>query len=343
MADQSSSLWSGRNVLITGTSGFLGSWLTKFLVDNKANVFAFDYRMSKFSNFSYFRLETKVKKIIEGSITDLDLVKKIFRENNIDTCFHLAAQPIVGLGLESAIPTFETNIKGTWNILEVCRMTESVRRVVVTSSDKAYGEHKDLPYREEFALRPADPYSTSKACTDLIAQTFGKIYKMPIGITRCANIYGGGDFHFSRIVPSVAKSIVLNKNPKLTSDGTPVRDLIFILDAVSAYITLAEQVHQDKVKGEAFNFSGEIPMTILDLVKKMILISGKKLKPEIMQTREQGKEIDEQYLSCEKAKKILKWKPKVSLDDGIKETLNWYGNFFNSEFYKKDPANFSSI
>ncbi|MBD3155540.1 MAG: NAD-dependent epimerase/dehydratase family protein [Candidatus Aenigmarchaeota archaeon] len=327
--------WEGKNVLVTGVSGFVGSWLSDTLVERGSNLFSFKYSEKSFSNFDYLNLSKRSEKVIKGSVTDLELLKRTFKKNDIDTCFHLAAQTIVGVGMKSPLLTFKVNIEGTWNILESCRQSNAIERVIIASSDKAYGAHEKLPYKEDYALLPAEPYSTSKACADILSQLFGKFYGLPIGIVRPANIFGGGDFNFSRIVPSISKDIIFNKRPEITTQGRAIRDFIYISDMIDAYLTLAQKLDDKKVRGEPFNFSGENKISILELVKKMIEVSNKDLEPKILGTRNEEKEIDEQYLNCEKAKRLLGWKPKTPLKEGIKKSLDWYEDFFNSDFYKK--------
>jgi CDP-glucose 4,6-dehydratase len=322
--------WEGRNVLITGANGFVGSWLAESLINKKANVIALirDYVPS--STLNYMGISQKLKAIVNGDITDFFSVKRVFNEYEIDTCFHLAAQTIVGVANRSPIPTFETNIKGTWNILEAALNSKTIERIVIASTDKVYGEPIKLPIKEDHPLLATYPYDASKACADIISHTYFKTYGLPVGITRCCNIYGGGDLNFSRIVPDTVRSIIFNKNPIIRSDGTPVRDFIFVADVVEAYLYLAENLERKDVKGEAFNFGSNSPIKILDLVNKVIEISGKKLKPTILGKGKQKGEINVQYLSIEKAEKLLKWKPKVSLEEGLKKTIEWYTNYFSS-------------
>lgn len=327
--------WEGRNVLITGASGFIGSWLSKNLIEKGANVVAMLKDNAPDIVLKYLGIYSKLKAIEKGDIVNFDWVKKIFADYNIDTCFHLAAQAIVGIANQSPIPTLETNIKGTWNILEVTRIIESVKRLIVASSDKCYGEPIKLPITEDHPLLASYPYDASKACADILSRTYSKTYGLSIGVTRCCNIYGGGDLNFSRIVPDTIRSVISNKNPVIRSDGTPVRDFIFVMDAISGYLTLAENLERNEIKGEAFNFGSNSPITILDFVNKIIKISGKSLKPEVIGKSKPKAEIDAQYLSSEKAEKLLNWRPKVSLENGLKETIRWYSDFFTSPYGKE--------
>ncbi|MFB0544824.1 MAG: GDP-mannose 4,6-dehydratase [Asgard group archaeon] len=321
--------WNGKNILITGSTGFVGSWLSKALVERKANVIVLVKTDAKDSLLKYMGTYPKLKAVVRGDIIDYNSMKSIFDKYEIDTCFHLAAQAIVGTANQSPTQTFETNIKGTWNMLEVARVCK-VERLIVASTDKVYGEPIKLPITEEHPLLASYPYDASKACADILSRTYFKTYGLPVGVTRCCNIYGGGDLNFSRIVPDTVRSIVLNKNPTIRSDGTPVRDFIYITDAISGYLTLAENLDREKIKGEAFNFGSNSPIKIIDLVNLMIKISGKDLKPEILGKGKPKAEIGTQYLSIEKARNLLNWRPKFSLEEGFEETIKWYEEYFKS-------------
>jgi len=322
--------WKEKNVLITGTNGFVGTWLAESLINKKANVVALIRDHIPSSTLNYMGISQKLNAIVNGDITDSFTVKRVLNEYEIDTCFHLAAQTIVGVANRSPLPTFETNIKGTWNILEAALNSKTIERIVIASTDKVYGEPLKLPIKEDHPLLATYPYDASKACADILSRTYFSTYGLPIGITRCCNIYGGGDLNFSRIVPDTSRSVIFNKNPVIRSDGTPVRDFLFIGDVTAAYLTLAENLERNNVKGEAFNFGSNSPIKILDLVDKIIKVSEKNLKPIILGKGKQKGEISVQYLSNEKAEKLLKWKPKVSLEEGLKKTIKWYTNYFSS-------------
>ena len=323
--------WEGKNILITGSTGFVGFWLTKKLIEEKANVISIVRDQVPESPFFFTGL-SKMVKVINGDIIDFNLVNRVFNEYEIDSCFHLAAQPIVTIANRSPIPTFETNIKGTWNILEVGRTCGTLERMVIASTDKVYGEPIKLPIEEDHPLLAIYPYDASKSCLDILSRTYAKTYGLPIGVTRCCNIYGGGDINFTRIIPGTIKSVLLGKSPVIRSDGTPIRDFIYVDDAVEAYLTIAENLNREEIKGEAFNFGSNSPISVLDSVKKIIKISGKKLEPEILGKSNPKGEIDRQYLSSKKAEKLLGWKPKVNLEEGLKRTIKWYQDFFNHFF-----------
>jgi CDP-glucose 4,6-dehydratase len=312
------SFWEGRNVLITGGTGFVGSWLTKQLYDNDANVIVLVRDLAE----PQIGRTPKIRAIVKGDLLDYDSLLRIFNEYEIDTCYHLAAQAIVGVANRNPISTFETNIKGTWNILEAARNSKLVKRIIVASSDKAYGKHDKLPYTEEFELRGLNPYDASKACEDILARTYHNTYGMPIAVTRFANIYGGGDFNFSRIIPDTIRSLLLNKPPIIRSDGTPIRDYVYISDVVNAYLLLAEKI--EKAVGNAFNFGTNKPISVLELVNLIIKVSGKNITPTIEGKEAPKGEIDKQFLDSSKVKRILGWEAKVPLQEGLKHTYEWY-------------------
>jgi CDP-glucose 4,6-dehydratase len=318
--------WFNRNVFVTGCTGLLGSWLTKLLVERGANVTGLirDWVPKSNLNWSGFINEINV---VRGEIEDYFLLERVINEYEIDTVFHLSAQTIVSIANRNPISTFETNIKGTWNLLEACRRNPTVKRIVVASSDKAYGEQEILPYTEDTPLRGSHPYDVSKSCTDLIAFTYNKTYKLPVCITRCGNFYGGGDLNFNRIVPGTIRSVINNESPVIRSDGSFIRDYIYILDAVNAYLFLAEKMDRLPIYGEAFNFSNETQLSVLELVNKILKMMGREdLEPVVL--NEVKNEIYHQYLSAQKAREVLGWKPLYSLEKGLSETIEWYREFF---------------
>src|SRR3989344_7630921 len=316
--------WRGKNVFITGANGFIGSWLANDLIEKKANVTAVVLDPNEHGNLKILNLQNKLK-IVNGDLADENIVNKIFKENEFDSVFHLAAQAIVSVANNDPIPTFKSNIEGTWNLMEACRNSDSIERIVVASSDKAYGEHKKLPYKEDASLLPKYPYDVSKACADLIARSYFFTYSLPVAITRCANIYGPADMNFSRIVPDMISSILKNKTPVIRSNGTPERDYLFVKDAVSGYLVIAENLDKKEVQGEVFNIGNEKPVKVIDLFNKIAEMSGKAdLKPEILGKGKLKGEIDRQFLDVAKIKNLLNWKAKVSLEEGLNETIRWY-------------------
>ena len=320
--------WKDKNVFVTGATGLLGSWLVKALVDKGANVVCLVRDIVPKSNL-YLNGYYKKVIIVNGRLEDYFLIERTLNEYEINTIFHLGAQTIVGTANRSPLATFESNIKGTWNVLEAARNSEIIERIIVASSDKAYGEHEKLPYSEDMPLKGKHPYDVSKSCADLIAQSYYNTYNLPVGITRCGNFYGGGDLNFNRIVPGTIKSVLNNERPVIRSDGGYIRDYIYILDAVEAYLFLAEKLDNPTIRG-AFNFSNESQVTVLDLVKMIFKqMNREDLEPLIL--NEAKSEIKHQYLSARKAREMLGWKPKYNLETGLRETIEWYNNFFGEQ------------
>lgn len=317
--------WKDRNVFVTGATGILGSWLTKKLVAEKANVTILKRDHVPKSELELSGTVNRVN-IVHGTLEDYWTAERALNEYEIDTCFHLAAQAIVQTSNRSPLPTFEANVRGTWNIMEAIRHNTTVNRVVVASSDKAYGDHGKLPYKEDYPLAGLHPYDASKSCCDIIAQSYAHTYKIPTGIARCGNIYGGGDFNFNRIVPGTIKSIIEGQHPIIRSDGTYIRDYFYVEDAVDAFLTLAQSLDNKNLIANSFNFSPENPLPVMEVVEKILRISGSNLKPIILS--QATNEIKNQYLDCSKAHKLLKWKAKIDIDKGLKNTIEWYRSFF---------------
>ncbi len=317
-------IWRNKVIFITGANGFVGSHLVKRALSYNAKVIVLIKEEIRFSLFKIEGLGSKCK-IYKGDLSSSKLINSIFKNNKIDVCFHMAAQTIVGIANSSPAGTLKTNIQGTWNMLEAARAF-GVKAMVVASSDKAYGEHKKLPYKEDAPLIALHPYDASKSCTDILSRTYANTYKLPIAVTRCANIYGPGDSNFSRIMPDTCRSAIRNKNPIIRSDGTPLRDYVFVDDIVEAYFSLAKSLLNKIIDfGEAFNFGVDNPISVIKVVKKIIKISGNtKLAPEILGKGKIKGEIDRQYLSSVKARRILGWKPKYSLQEGLEITYKWY-------------------
>lgn len=268
----------------------------------------------------------KKMNIVRGSLEDLAVIERALGEYEIDTVFHLAAQAIVGVANRNPISTFEANILGTWNILEACRKHPLIKRVIVASSDKAYGDQENLPYDENMPLQGKHPYDVSKSCADLISHTYFHTYGLPVCITRCGNLYGGGDLNFNRIIPQMIQLVLNGEAPEIRSDGTFVRDYFYIEDAVQAYLLLAEKMEENNLAGEAFNFSNEIQLTVLELVEKILKKMNSNLKPKVL--NQGSNEIKHQYLSAEKARKLLNWTPAYTIDEGLEKTIEWYTEFF---------------
>jgi len=319
--------WKNRNVFVTGCTGLLGSWLVKYLLERKAKVVGLIRDEVPDSNLQRLRLGAHMT-LVRGSLEDYYLINRIINEYEIETVFHLAAQTIVTVANRDPISTFEANIKGTWNILEACRHSKIIKQVIVSSSDKAYGEKEKLPYKEGDPLKGLHPYDVSKSCADLIAQAYYKTYNLPVCITRCANLYGGGDLNFSRIIPGTIRSAFYNESPIIRSDGKYIRDYFYVEDAALALLNLAERMQEKRVLGEAFNFSSGIHVNVIELVDKILKLMRKKITPKIL--NETKHEIRDQYLSIDKAKKVLRWKPCYDLAAGLKKTIEWYVGYFNN-------------
>jgi CDP-glucose 4,6-dehydratase len=316
--------WRGRNVLVTGAGGFLASWICRALVEQAASVVGIvrDSAGERMLNIHLIRDDIN---LIYGSVTDFPVVERVFNEYEIDTCFHLAAQALVVAANRAPLSTFESNIRGTWMVLEAARQCQTVERVVVASSDKAYGDQKELPYREESELAGRYPYDASKVCADVLAQSYAATYELPVAVTRCANIYGGGDLNWSRIIPGTVRSVLRNERPIIRSDGTMERDYIYIGDAVDAYLVLGQRVAEDGVRGHAYNFGSSQAISVLDLVEKILAITKSKLEPHVLGTA--TGEIDRQYLDSSRAQRDLGWEPRFSLEEGLSSTIKWYADF----------------
>ena len=304
----------------------IGSWLVKELLQLQALPVVLIHDADPQSEL-YRSKDIEKTIVVNGALEDYWSMERVINEQEISTVIHLGAQTIVGTAHRSPLPTFEANIRGTYNILEACRVHSSlVKEIVVASSDKAYGEHEDLPYREDMALNGRHPYEVSKSCADLIAQAYHHTYNLPVAIARCGNIYGGGDLNWNRIVPGTIRSILLKQIPIIRSDGKYVRDYIYVKDIARAYIRLAEKLHEKGVRGEAFNFSTEQPLTVLDLVKSIqASLSAKDSDVTILDAAEG--EIRNQSLSAGKAKRVLAWRAEFELDRGLGETIEWYSSF----------------
>ncbi|WP_064911692.1 GDP-mannose 4,6-dehydratase [Bacillus subtilis] len=319
------SFWKNKNVFVTGCTGLLGSYLVKELIEQGANVTGLVRDHVPQSNL-YQGEHIKKMNIVRGSLEDLAVIERALGEYEIDTVFHLAAQAIVGVANRNPISTFEANILGTWNILEACRKHPLIKRVIVASSDKAYGDQENLPYDENMPLQGKHPYDVSKSCADLISHTYFHTYGLPVCITRCGNLYGGGDLNFNRIIPQTIQLVLNGEAPEIRSDGTFVRDYFYIEDAVQTYLLLAEKMEENNLAGEAFNFSNEIQLTVLELVEKILKKMNSNLKPKVL--NQGSNEIKHQYLSAEKARKLLNWTPAYTIDEGLEKTIEWYTEFF---------------
>jgi len=322
MGKMSDLFWKDLPALVTGITGFVGSSLAARLVGLKARVVGLVRDDVAGSSFHQLGLEHAVT-VVHGSLEDYPLLARTVNEYAVEVVYHLGAQTIVGTANRSPLSTFKSNIEGTWNLLEACRAHPGIRAVVVASSDKAYGTHKDLPYHEDFLLNPEYPYDVSKACADLLARSYFKTYGLPVVITRFANIYGPGDLNFSRIIPDTIRSVLQGKNPIIRSDGTPERDYLYIDDVTDLNLLLAERI--EETRGEVFNAGHNKPIRVLELVEAILRLSGRMdLRPEVLGKGSLHGEIDRQWLDAEKAKKVLGWEPRVELGEGLRRTIIWY-------------------
>ncbi len=321
------SAWRGRRVLVTGATGIVGSWVVKSLLERGATVVALCVDLDPQSELVRSGDIHKVKQVY-GSLEDYAAVERAVGVWEVDTVIHLGAQTLVGVAARAPLATFEANIRGTYHLLDACRVHATmIKSVVVASSDKAYGSSPELPYTEQTPLRAHHPYDVSKACTDLLAQTYHDTYGLPVLIARCGNIYGGGDLNWTRIVPGTIRSLLRGERPIIRSDGTFVRDYLYVKDAASAYLCLAEAAATAKLRGEAVNFGGDARRTVLEVVGDLQRLTGRSdLAPDIQNTAKA--EIREQWLSFEKATRVLGWTPAYTMEQGLRETLDWYRRWF---------------
>jgi CDP-glucose 4,6-dehydratase len=318
--------YAGSTALVTGAQGFVGSWLTEHLLDEGGRVVAPRRDVPALSRFRLEGLEQRCD-LVQADLLDGAALARVVNEYEPDIVFHLAAQTIVGTANRSPLATFETNVRGTWNLLEACRALGERGRagaIVVASSDKAYGAHDKLPYREDFPLHPVYPYDVSKACADLVARSYAHTYGLPVAVTRLANIYGPGDFNLSRIVPDTARALVLGERPVIRSDGTPQRDFIHVADAVEAYLTVADSLARPELRGRAWNAGAGEPVAILELVERLIAVSGRDVRPEVQGSGTPAGEIDRQWLESTAIREELGWSPARDFDEGLAETYGWY-------------------
>jgi CDP-glucose 4,6-dehydratase len=323
-----SSFWKDRSVFVTGGTGLLGSWLVKQLLEAGSNVVCLVRDWVPQSELVRSRRIEQVN-TVRGEITDRDLIERALGEYEVEVVFHLAAQTIVGIANRNPVSTFSTNIEGTWNLLEACRRSPKVSSIVVASSDKAYGEQEHLPYNESMPLQGRHPYDVSKSCADLIAQTYAASYNLPVAITRCGNFYGGGDLNWNRVVPGTIRSVIRGERPVVRSDGHFVRDYFYIEDGAAAYMLLAERLASyATLRGQAFNFSNESQVSVLELVDLILRKMDSSLRPSVL--NEASNEIRHQFLSAERARTALSWRPQFTLETGLDRTLAWYRDFLGT-------------
>jgi CDP-glucose 4,6-dehydratase len=321
--------WLDRTTLVTGATGLVGASLVARLVEAGADVTCLVRDWVPQSELVRAGFLEKVK-VARGDVREQDTLERVLGEYETDTVIHLAAQTIVGVANRNPASTFDSNIRGTWALLEACRRSPKVKQIVLASSDKAYGEHEVLPYNEDAPLQGRHPYDVSKSCSDLIGQAYAATYDLPVAITRCGNFYGPGDLNWNRIVPGTIRSVLRGQRPIIRSDGSYIRDYFYVEDGAAAYMLLAEKLAADPaLKGQAFNFSNEIQVTVIDLVNRILALMEAELKP-VIENAASG-EIRRQYLSAEKARRQLGWKPLFTLDQGLTRTIEWYREFLRTE------------
>jgi len=321
--------WLDRPTFVTGGTGLVGSWLVKRLRKAGADIVCLVREWVPQSELVRTRELERVK-VVRGDVRDREVLERALGEYEIDTVIHLAAQTIVTIANRNPIPTFETNIAGTWNLLEACRRSPRVKQIIVASSDKAYGDQEILPYSENTPLQGQHPYEVSKSAADLIALTYAKSFDVPVSITRCGNFYGGGDLNWNRIIPGTIRSLLRGQKPIIRSDGEYIRDYFYVEDGAAAYMLLAEQLAtRPELRGQAFNFSNEIQMSVREMVNQILKLMHSDLNPIIR--NEVSNEIRHQYLSSEKARRVLNWSPMFNLGEGLQKTIDWYKDYFENE------------
>lgn len=313
----------GRSVLVTGAHGLLGSWLVKALLEGGAKVVTLRRDEPAVSSLELLGLEREVD-IVHGDVSDDEVVARALNEYDVDTVFHLAAQTLVGTANRAPLSTFETNIRGTWVVLEACRL-HGVERVIVASSDKAYGLQPELPYREDQPLRPSYPYDVSKAAADMLARSYWHTFELPVAVTRFANLYGGADTNHSRLIPEAVCAALACRPPVVRSDGSPERDFLYVEDAARAYLAIWEALGRGAGRGEAFNAGGGEPHRVSDVIALICRLAGTSVAPDIRGEGTPHGEIDRQWVDASKLRGLTGWEPTVSLEEGLGRTIDWYG------------------
>jgi CDP-glucose 4,6-dehydratase len=331
--------WRDRPVLVTGGSGLLGGHLVASLLEHGAAVHCLirDWTPHSILLAEYERNAT----LIRGDITDQAVMERALGENEIDTVFHLAAQTLVPVANRNPVSTFESNIKGTWTVLEAARRSPLVRQIVAASSDKAYGDQQELPYNESLPLAGKHPYDVSKSCADLICQAYAASYDLPVAVTRCGNLYGAGDLNWNRIIPGTIRSVLRDQQPVIRSDGSLVRDYFYAGDAAEAYMVLAEKLAGDRsLIGSAFNFSSDRPLSVKDITMLVLELMGSHLEPVVL--NQATNEIRDQYLDSQLARERLNWSPRRDIRESLLETIDWYRNFLKQPDARPRPMRVAS-
>ena len=328
MEDVVDRFWLDRPVLVTGATGLVGGWLVKRLHEAGAAVVALVRDNAPHSELVRSGTLGRIN-VATGDVTDQPTLERVLGEYEIDSVIHLAAQTIVGVANRNPVATFDSNIRGTWSVLEACRRSPRVKQVVVASSDKAYGPQDKLPYDEQTPLQGRYPYDVSKSCADLIAQSYASTFNLPVAITRCGNFYGGGDLNWNRIIPGTIRSVLRGERPVIRSDGLFVRDYFYVEDGAAAYMTLLRKLaEKPELAGQAFNFSYELQLTVIDLVRQILALMDADVEPDVR--NEASNEIREQFLNADKAREVLAWQPTCEFEEGLRRTIRWYKEFLAS-------------
>jgi CDP-glucose 4,6-dehydratase len=313
-------------VLVTGATGLVGACVVRQLLAAGADVVAVVRDWVPRSELVATGMLERIR-VVRGDVREQDTLERALGEYEVTTVLHLAAQTTIGVANRNPVSTLDTNIRGTWALLEACRRSPTVQQIVIASSDKAYGDQDNLPYKEDAPVRGRNPYDVSKSCADLISQMYAKTYELPVTVTRCGNFFGGGDLNWNRLVPGTVRSVLRGERPVIRSDGRYTRDYLYVDDGARAYLMLAEQMAaRPALAGEVFNFSYECRMTVLELVARLLAVMGSELEPDIR--NEASNEIRDQYLDATKARAVLGWTPAFTLDAGLRETVDWYTRYF---------------
>jgi CDP-glucose 4,6-dehydratase len=322
----SAPFWRDRSVLVTGATGLVGGWVIRQLLAADADLVCIVRDWVPRSELVASGLLDRIR-VVRGDIRDQETIERALGEYEVATVLHLAAQTTVGVANRNPVSTLDTNIRGTWALLEACRRSPAVQQIVIASSDKAYGDQEVLPYTEDTPVRGRNPYDVSKSCADLIGQMYANTYGLPVCITRCGNFFGGGDLNWNRLVPGTIRSVLRGERPVIRSDGRYTRDYLYVEDGARAYLTLAEQMAATPaLAGEVFNFSYEQRMTVLELVARLLDVMGSRLEPDVR--NEASHEIRDQYLDAAKARRMLGWTPGFTVEAGLRETVDWYTRYF---------------
>lgn len=318
------STWRGTRVLFTGAQGFIGSWVAERLLDEGAEVLVLDRPAADPSRFRLRGLHERCS-AVTADLLDVEALRAAIEDRGVEVVFHLAAAALVGSAAASPLETFEVNVRGTWSLLEACRTAdEQPRAIVVASTDKAYGAHEELPYREDHALRPQYPYDSSKACADIVARSYAHTFGLPVAVTRFGNVFGGGDFNFSRVIPGTVRSLLVGERPVIRSSGLLERDYLYAEDAASAYLAVAESLDRPELRGRAWNASIGKPVSVIELVRKLIAISGAEVEPDVRGQGTPHGELTRQWLDSSAIGEQLGWTPRWDLRGGLQETFSWY-------------------